>query len=167
MRHLLPTRCARLLACRGPIGSAGNAARREETSRSVDELRHLGPELEPEQVLLSVDEVLTPRCEGSRFVELRTARLLTARGYRSISGMGATFLQEMHSAVQLALGVLSFLLLIADGARWMGSFFLESLASIDQKIMLLDWQHLRQKCLEMTSRICRGREAKRQLLRRL
>ncbi len=63
--------------------------------------------------------------------------------------------------------MLSFLVLIADGARWIRSFFLESLASIDQKIMLLDWQHLRQKCLEMTSRICRGREVKRQLLQRL
>jgi hypothetical protein len=34
-------------------------------------------------------------------------------------------------------------------------------------MMLLDWHHLRQKCLEMTSRICRSREAKRQLLQRL
>jgi hypothetical protein len=70
--------------------------------------------------------------------------------------MGATFLQYLHGAVQLALGVFNSLLLIADGARWMGSFFLESLASIEQKSMLLDWQHLRQKCLEMTSRICHG-----------
>ena len=136
-------------------------------SRTLDELRHLGPELEPEQVLLTVDEVLTPCCEGSRFVELRTARVVTAPGYRYLSGMGATFLQEMHSAVQLALGVFNSLLLIAEGARSLRSFFLESLASIEQKTMLLDWQHLRQKCLEMTSRICRRREAKRQLLQRL
>src|SRR5512144_1521778 len=33
--------------------------------------------------------------------------------------------------------------------------------------MLLDWHHLHQKCLEMTSRICRSREAKQQLLQRL
>ncbi len=33
--------------------------------------------------------------------------------------------------------------------------------------MLLDWHHLCQKCLKMTSRMCRGREAKRQLLQRL
>jgi uncharacterized protein UPF0236 len=67
----------------------------------------------------------------------------------------------------LALGVCTSLLLIADGARWIRSFFVETLASIGQKTMLLDWQHLRQKCLEMTSRICRGRETKRQLLQRL
>lgn len=81
--------------------------------------------------------------------------------------MGAKFLQCLHSAVQVALGVFNSLLLIADGARWIRGFFLESLASIDQKTMLLDWQHLRQKCLEMTSRICHGREAKWQLLQRL
>ncbi|MDQ5853259.1 MAG: hypothetical protein M3380_14555 [Chloroflexota bacterium] len=143
------------------------AARREEASRTVEELRHLGPELEPEQVLLTVDEVLTPRCEGGRFVELRTARVVSARDYRYLSGVGAVFLQHLHSVVRLALGVLTSLLLIADGARWIRSFFLETLALIRQKRMLLDWQHLRQKCLEMTSRICRGREAKGQLLQRL
>ena len=61
--------------------------------------------------------------------------------------------------------MLSSLLLIADGARWIRNFFLETLALISQKTMLLDWQHLRQKCLQMTSRICHGREAKGQLLR--
>ncbi len=63
--------------------------------------------------------------------------------------------------------MLNSLLLIADGARWIRSFFVETLAALGQKTMLLDWQHLRQKCREMTSRMCRGREAKRQLLQRL
>jgi hypothetical protein len=143
------------------------AARREEASWTVEELRHLGPELEPEPVLLTVDEVLSPRCAGSRFVELRTARVVTARGSRYISGVGTAFVRQVNSVVLLALGVLSSLLLIADGARWIRSFFLETLAAIGHKTMLLDWYHLRQKCLEMTSRICRGREASRQLLQRL
>lgn len=142
-------------------------AQREEASRTVEELRHLGPELEPEQVLLTMDEVLTPRCKGGRFIELRTARITTARGYRYLSGVGSAFLQQVHSVVGLALGVLSSLLLIADGARWIRSFYLETLATIAHKTMLLDWQHLRQKCHEMTSRMCRGREARRQLLQRL
>ncbi len=98
---------------------------------------------------------------------VRRGRVVTARGYRYLSGVGTTFLQQLHSAVRLALGVVSSLLLIADGARWIRSFFLETLASLGQKTMLLDWQHLRQKCLEMTSRICDGREAKRHLLQRL
>ncbi len=33
--------------------------------------------------------------------------------------------------------------------------------------MILDWHHLRQKCLDLSSRICRGKLAKVQLLRRL
>ncbi len=114
-----------------------------------------------------VDEILTPRCTGGRFVELRTARVGTRHGYRYLSGVGTTFLQQLHLAVRLALGMFSSLLLIADGARWIRNFFLETLALIITKTMLLDWQHLRQKCLEMTSRICRGRAAKGQLVRQL
>ncbi len=33
--------------------------------------------------------------------------------------------------------------------------------------MVLDWQHLHQKCLELSSRICRSKAVKAQLLRRL
>src|SRR5688572_349221 len=38
---------------------------------------------------------------------------------------------------------------------------------IPRKTMLLDWHHLRQRCLELSSRICRSKAAKTQLLRRL
>ncbi len=81
--------------------------------------------------------------------------------------MGATFLQHLHVAVLLGLGSLSSLLLIADGARWIRSFFTDLLVSIAAKTMLLDWHHLQQKCLEMGSRICRTKLAKARLLRRL
>ena len=33
--------------------------------------------------------------------------------------------------------------------------------------MILDWHHLKQKCYDLSSRICRGKLAKAQLLRRL
>ena len=46
-------------------------------------MRHLGPELDPEQVLLTVDEVLTRKPEAGRFLELRTARIMTQRGART------------------------------------------------------------------------------------
>jgi len=69
--------------------------------------------------------------------------------------------------VLLALGALSSLLLIADGARWIRSFFLETLAALADKTMILDWHHLQQKCLELSSRICRGKLVKAQFLRRL
>ncbi len=143
------------------------AARRAEGSRTAEEWRHLGPELEPDQVLLTVDEVLTRRPEAGHFLELRTARVVTEHGYRYVSGIGAAFLAHLRVVVLLALGALSSLLLIADGARWIRSFFLETLAALADKTMILDWHHLQQKCLELSSRICRGKLAKAQFLRRL
>jgi hypothetical protein len=59
------------------------------------------------------------------------------------------------------------LLLIAVGARWIRAFFTEMLARLPAKTMILDWYDLHQKCTEQCSRICRGKQAKRQLLLRL
>ncbi len=143
------------------------ATRRAEATCPIEELRHLGPTLEPNQVLLTVDEVLTRKPAAGRFLELRTARLVTEHGSRYLSGIGTAFLQRLHLAVLLCLGPLSSLLLIADGARWIRSFFLDTLATVADKTMLLDWHHLQQKCLELSSRICRGKLAKGRLLRRL
>jgi hypothetical protein len=143
------------------------AARRAETTCSIDELRHLGPALQPDQVLLTVDEVLTRRPQASQFLELRTARIVTAAGHRYVSGVGTAFLQHLQVVVGLALGVLSSLLLIADGARWIRTFFTDLLSHIARKSMILDWHHLRQKCVELSSRICRNKAAKAQLLQRL
>jgi hypothetical protein len=52
-------------------------------------------------------------------------------------------------------------------ARWIRTFFSETLARIAPKAMLLDWHHLKQKCYDVGSRICRGKAAKAHLLRRL
>ncbi len=143
------------------------AARRTEAACPLEELRHLGPALEPKQVLLTVDEVLTRRPEAGHFPELRTARIMTEHGSRYLSGIGTAFLQRLHLAVLLCLGPLSSLLLIADGARWIRSFFLDTLSTVAAKTMLLDWHHLQQKCVDLASRICRSKLAKAQLLRRL
>ncbi len=126
-----------------------------------------GPELELNQVLVTVDEVLTRKPETGHFLELRTTRIVTERGSRYLSGVGAAFLQRLHVAVLLCLGPLSSLLLIADGARWIRSFFTDTLAALADKMMLLDWQHLKQKCSDLSSRICRGKAAKVRFLRRL
>lgn len=83
------------------------------------------------------------------------------------TGVGAAFLQRLHVAMLLCLGPLTSLLLIADGARWIRSFFTDTLATLGDKTMLLDWQHLKQKCYDLSSRICRGRAAKAHCLRRL
>lgn len=143
------------------------AARRAEATCPVEALRHLGPELESNQVLLTVDEVLTRKPAAGQFLELRTARLMTEQGSRYLSGVGAAFLQRLHVAVLLCLGRLNSLLLIADGARWIRTFFTETLAALADKRMILDWHHLRQKCVDLSSRICRSKAAKAQFLRRL
>jgi hypothetical protein len=143
------------------------AARRAEACQTVEDLRRLGPQLETDQVLLTIDEVLRRRQEGDRFVELRTARIATAAGYRSISGVGIAFLHQVRMAVLLALAGVRYLLLIADGARWMGTFFSDMLREVTQKAMIVDWYHLEQKCRGLSSRICRTKAAKTQLLRRL
>jgi hypothetical protein len=115
------------------------AARRAEGPRTAEALRHLGPELESDQVLLTVDEVLTRRPEAGHFLELRTARVVTEHGYRYFSGIGAAFLVHLRVVVLLTLGALSSLLLIADGARSLRSFFLETLTALADKTMILDW----------------------------
>ncbi len=143
------------------------AARRAEAMCPIEELRHLGPELEPNQALLTVDEVLTRKPEAGHFLELRTARIVTEHGSRYLSGIGAAFLQRLQLAVLLCLGPLDSLLLIADGARWIRSFFTDTLATVADKMMILDWQHLKQKCYDLSSRICRGKAAKAAFLRRL
>ncbi len=53
------------------------------------------------------------------------------------------------------------------GARWIRSFFTATLATLADKMMILDWQHLKQKCYDLSSRICRGKMAKARCLRRL
>ena len=143
------------------------AARRADTTRPVEELRQLGPALGADQVLMTVDEVLTRKPEAHHFWELRTARIVTAEGSRYLSGVGETFIQQLLLVVLLALGVSRSLLLIADGARWIRTFFTETLARIPDKTMILDWYHLYQKCLEQCSRICQGKAVKAQLLLRL
>lgn len=143
------------------------AARRVEALYPIEGLRHLGPHLEPHQVLLTMDEVLTRRPEAGRFLELRTARLVTEHGSRYLSGIGTAFLQGLRVAVLLSLEPPRSLLLLADGARWIRSFFTDTLAGVKDKTMLLDWQHLKQKCHDLSSRICRGKASKARFLHRL
>ncbi len=142
-------------------------ARRAQATCPIENLRQLGPAVEPKQVLLTVEEVLTRRPKPGHFLELRTARIMTEQGFRYLSGVGTTFLQSLQVAVLLCLGALNSLLLIADGARWIRGFYLETLTTVATKAMILDWQHLKQKCYDLSSQICRGKLAKAQFLHRL
>ncbi len=143
------------------------AARRAQNTLAVENLRHLGPELEADQVLVTVDEVLTRKPEPHHYGELPTARVVTAEGYREMSGVGERFMEQLLIMVVLALRGRSSLLRIADGARWIRAFFTAMLTQIPDKTMILDWDHLHQKSADLCSRICTGTQAGAKLLLRL
>jgi len=143
------------------------AARRADTTRSLEQLRHFGPQVAADQVLLTVDEVLRRQAEAHHFWEVRTAHIVTAEGYRYLSGAGAMLVQQLLVVVLLALQDWRTLLLIADGARFVRAFFTHRLAHVVDTTMLLDWYHVHQKCADLCSRICHGRQARAKLLLRL
>ena len=139
--------------------------RREETHRCVADLRHLGPNLEPEEVLATVDEVLTRKPQKRCFWELRTARIVTSEGTRYLSGTGDSFLLLLTVFLQVCLGRQKRLLVIADGARWIRAWYEQFVTLWSASCLLLDWYHLCHKCSELASMICRGRRAKKPLLK--
>jgi hypothetical protein len=139
--------------------------RREETHRCAADLRHLGPTLEPDEVLATVDEVLTRKPQKRCFWELRTARILTPEGTRYLSGTADSFVLLLSVFLQVCLGQQRRLLVIADGARWIRAWYASFAALHSASCLLLDWYHLCHKCTEMASLICRGRRAKKPLLK--
>jgi len=142
-------------------------ARRQEATLTLEELRHLGPTLEPDQVLLTIDAVLTRTPRAHQFGEIRTARIMTAEGTRCLSGTGDAFLQTLRVLTLLSVGPGRSLLLLADGARWIRAFWRTLITSLPTTLMILDWWHLRQKCAELGSRICHGHLAKERFLLQL
>lgn len=138
--------------------------RREEHIRAVADLRRLGPEVAPAQVLISTDEVLTRKLARRRFNELRTARVATVQGARYLSGTGASFLTLLLVMVLLCAQQQRRVLLLADGARWIRNWFAALCAVWTSSTMILDWFHLRKRCAELGSMICHGRQAKAALL---
>jgi hypothetical protein len=142
-------------------------ARRTDPARTAADLRFLGPAVDEHQVLVAMDEVLTRAPRRREFIELRTAYIATQDGYRYVSGVGHSFLQQVRGVVGRLLAPGDSLLGIADCARWIREFFATDLAGIEDKRLLLDWYHLRVRCAEEASRACRGRAAKARFLRRL
>jgi hypothetical protein len=53
--------------------------------------------------------------------------------------------------------------LIADGARWIRTFFTQVLAA-QQATMILELWHPRKKCTDLSSMICAGRATKRSFI---
>ena len=110
-------------------------------------MRHLGPDLQPTQVLLTIDAVLTRTPQAHQFGEIRTARLMTAAGTRCLSGTGDAFLQTLRVLTLLSVGPGRSLLLLADGARWIRTFFHGLVTPLPTTVMILDWWHARQSVI--------------------
>jgi hypothetical protein len=140
------------------------ARHQQEPERSVAQLRTLGPQVQPDEVLVVPDEVCTRKTSGG-FWELRTARVRTSTGTRYVSGTGSSFLTVLLVLVLVCAGRDRRLLLVADGARWIRTWAQQLAERWPQTQLLLDWFHLRKRCSEWASMCCRGRKAKAALLR--
>ncbi|MEW6296083.1 MAG: hypothetical protein AB1467_07415 [Candidatus Diapherotrites archaeon] len=140
-------------------------ARRSEATLDAADLRCLGPEVQPGQIIASTDDVEVRRPQKRRFLELRTAYVRTEQGYRYLSGSATMVLQQLYLLLVLCGGgVTAKVTLLGDGARWITNFFKEHLATWAFTELILDWYHARKKCYDLTSLICRGRKAKDALL---
>lgn len=80
---------------------------------------------------------------------------------------GDSFLRHLLVLTLLCLGSHRSLLLIADGAGWIRDFFTQMLGRVPNKQMILDWYYLHKKSYDLTSMICKGRQAKAELLLQL
>jgi hypothetical protein len=139
--------------------------RRTEATTTAARLRQLGPTLKPDEVVASVDDIGVRRPEKRRFLEVRTAYVRTATGYRYLSGPADLVLVQLWLLLRLCGGGLTAkITLLGDGARWIAHFFQERLATWPMTVLILDWYHCRKKCYDLTSLICRGRLAKAKLL---
>jgi len=141
-------------------------ARREEHA-DVERLRRLGPQVRSDQIVAAADDVEVRRPTRKSKLSIRTARVATREGFRYLSGRGETVLDQLFLLLLLCGGQHKRVTLLGDGARWIREFLVERLAAFPHKEFVLDWYHLAKKCYELTSMICRGRQAKASLMGRL
>ena len=141
--------------------------RREEPERKAEELRRLGPEVQPGEVVASTDEVVVRQPEKHSFLELGTACVRTSTGYRYLSGDIAMVLRQLFLLLTLCGGPRAKITLLGDGARWIIDFFEKRLASWPFATSIWDWYHCCKKCYDLTSMICRGKTAKQELVNQL
>ena len=138
---------------------------RQHPNSSNETLRHLGPEVAVDEILVTADEVLTRKAEIQGFWELRTACVRTNTGIRYLSGTGDSFVQQLFMLMLLlGMGRHRSLLFLVDGARWLRNFFADYCAEAAHTQMILDWYHLRKKGYQLASMICNGKLAKGKFL---
>jgi hypothetical protein len=133
----------------------------------IERLRRLGPKLQPGEIIASTDDLGVRRPEKRRWLEIRTACVRTAMGYRYLSGTAQAVLPQLYLLLLLCGGLTAKLTLPGDGARWIATFFRTQIACWPGSKLILDWYHLSKKCYELTSLIARGRVAKKALLGQL
>ncbi len=138
--------------------------RQAQTTPRAESLRRLGPQVQPGEVVASVDEIEVRRPQKRRFLQLGTAYVRTPAGYRYLSGSLELVLQQLFLLLSLCGGSQAKVILLGDGARWITRFFQERLASWRLSTLILDWYHCRKKCYDLTSLICRGHKAKAELV---
>jgi len=112
-------------------------ARQDETD--IERLRRLGPQLRPGEIVASTDDVGVRRPEKRRWLEIRTACVRTAMGYRYLSGTAQVVLQQLYLLLLLCGGVSAKLTLLGDGARWIATFFKTQIACWPGSELILDW----------------------------
>jgi hypothetical protein len=95
------------------------ARRAEKEARDAEALRRLGPGIAPDQIVVGADEVLVRKPKKGEFLELRTARVETASGYRYVSGRKGEGFLSLLWVLLLVCGARSALVTrVSDGAYW-------------------------------------------------
>jgi hypothetical protein len=140
------------------------AVKRTDPLAQADDLRRLGPEVQAGEVLARVDEIVVRRPEKRRFLELGTAFVRTASGYRYLSGSIERVVQQLFLLLSLRGSLQTQITWLGDGARWISRFFQERLAAWPLATLLLDGYHCPKKCYDLTRLIGRGRQATAELL---
>ena len=139
----------------------------ERDCLTVEQLRRLGPEIQTNQTLVATDDILVRRPQRQCWLNLRVVRVATQQGYRYLSGTGNLVLSQLYLLLLLCGGLSGWVTLLGDGAKWIRTFFKQSLNQFQPKELLLDWYHLNHKCTNFASMICRSRQDKRDLLKQL
>ncbi len=139
------------------------AVRRAEAETPLSALARLGPELAPEQVLVTADGVQVRQPAKKSWGELQTACVVTPQGYRFLCGTGWLFLQQLWLLILLAGGMRGWVTFVSDGARWLREFAQEQLQRLPRREVILDWFHLVKKVNDRISRMGGSPSAKKTL----
>lgn len=155
--------------CRADWDRVLEARRAEQATGSAPsppaKLRRLGPQVEPEQIVVAVDEVLVRRPEKRLFWEHRVARVATTAGYRYVTGSGDSFLRTLLVLLALCGGRRWPVTLLSDGAEWLRLWLPELRRQLGNVTWILDWYHLRRKVAYRCTEMGRQREERREFTR--